>query len=223
MLRPTIANEPDRDKRAAARARAQRAHRGAPAARSSSRRRRSSDEAVRELGAPNYVELHRRFGFRLDELAEQCRAFLDSTERLWEDAGDRLFRAAGRRRPRRGAALRRRAALPRARVGPVVPGRPDAAGARGDARRPRHRPARPGERPPRRRAAREEDAARVLRADRGAAARHARDPADRRRRRLARALPRGRPHRALRAHARRPARSRSGGSATTRSPRAGRC
>ena len=41
--------------------------------------------------------------------------------------------------------------------------------------------------------------------------------------RLARALPRGRPHRALRAHVAGPARSRSGGSATTPSPRAGRC
>jgi hypothetical protein len=25
-------------------------------------------------------------------MAEQCRAFLDATERMWEDAGDRLFR-----------------------------------------------------------------------------------------------------------------------------------
>ena len=44
------------------------------------------------LGAPDYVELHRRFGFRLDEIGEQCRAFLDATERMCEDAGDRLFR-----------------------------------------------------------------------------------------------------------------------------------
>ncbi|HSP71696.1 MAG TPA: hypothetical protein VLN26_04955, partial [Gaiellaceae bacterium] len=47
---------------------------------------------VGRLGAPTYAELHRRFGFRLDELAAQCRAFLDSTERLWEEAGDRFFR-----------------------------------------------------------------------------------------------------------------------------------
>jgi hypothetical protein len=45
------------------------------------------------LGAPNYTELYRRFGFELDALAEQCRAFLDSTERLWEQAGDRFFRS----------------------------------------------------------------------------------------------------------------------------------
>jgi hypothetical protein len=48
--------------------------------------------AVPELGAPDYVELHRRFGFRLEELAEQCRRFLDATERLYEDAADGLFR-----------------------------------------------------------------------------------------------------------------------------------
>lgn len=48
---------------------------------------------VRELGAGSYLELYRdRLGMRLDELAEQCRAVLESTERLWEDAGDRLFR-----------------------------------------------------------------------------------------------------------------------------------
>jgi len=45
------------------------------------------------LGAPTYADLYRGFGFQLDELAEQCRAFLDSTERLWEEAGDRLFRS----------------------------------------------------------------------------------------------------------------------------------
>jgi len=45
------------------------------------------------LGASTYADLYRGFGFRLDELAAQCRAFLDSTERLWEDAGDRFFRS----------------------------------------------------------------------------------------------------------------------------------
>ena len=49
-----------------------------------------------------------------------------------------------------------------------------------------------------------EVAARVLRADRGSRPRDARDPADRRQGRLGGALPRGRPHRALRAHERRP-------------------
>ena len=45
------------------------------------------------LGAPTYTELYRGFGFPLDELAEQCRRFLDSTERLWLETGDRFFRA----------------------------------------------------------------------------------------------------------------------------------
>jgi hypothetical protein len=91
MLRPTIANEPDRAKRQ----------------RLEDARNALTDEhllpvqleaaqvvteAVHALGAPDYVELHRRFGFRLDEMGEQCRAFLDATERMWEDAGDRLFR-----------------------------------------------------------------------------------------------------------------------------------
>jgi hypothetical protein len=91
MLRPTIANEPDRDRRARIEAKrnelveehlnpiqldaAQIEHRAMP-----------------ELGGSSYVELYRRFGFQLDGLAEQCRAVLDSTERLYEDAVDRLFR-----------------------------------------------------------------------------------------------------------------------------------
>src|SRR5262249_2239562 len=50
-------------------------------------------DALRELDAPNYYELYKRFGFRLDELAVECRALLDDTEKLWEDEGDALFRA----------------------------------------------------------------------------------------------------------------------------------
>ncbi len=91
MLRPTMANEPDR-------ARRQRLEQA---------RNELTEEhllpiqldaaqiegaAVGRLGAASYAELHRRFGFRLDELGAQCRAFLDSTELLWEEAGDRLFR-----------------------------------------------------------------------------------------------------------------------------------
>jgi hypothetical protein len=44
------------------------------------------------LGAGNYVDLHRSFGFPLDDLSEQCRRFLAETEGLWEEAGDRFFR-----------------------------------------------------------------------------------------------------------------------------------
>ena len=91
MLRPVIANEPDRDRRQ----------------RLEETRLRLTDEelnpvyldaaridreAVQGLGAPNYYELYQRFGFRLDDLAEQCTEVLDATERLWEETGDRLFR-----------------------------------------------------------------------------------------------------------------------------------
>jgi hypothetical protein len=44
------------------------------------------------LGASSYVELYERFGFRLRELAAQCRAFLDDTERLYEEHMDRASR-----------------------------------------------------------------------------------------------------------------------------------
>ena len=46
------------------------------------------------LGAPNYAELYRGFRYPLDDLTEQCRTFLDATESLWEDAGDRFFRSS---------------------------------------------------------------------------------------------------------------------------------
>jgi hypothetical protein len=91
MLRPTIANEPDRAKR-------QRVENARNALTEEHllpvqlEAAQVVTEAAHALGAPDYVELHRRFGFRLDEMGEQCRAFLDATERLWEDAGDRLFR-----------------------------------------------------------------------------------------------------------------------------------
>jgi len=37
------------------------------------------------LGAPNYTELYRGFQYPLDDLAEQCRNFLASTESLWRE------------------------------------------------------------------------------------------------------------------------------------------
>jgi hypothetical protein len=47
-----------------------------------------------QLGSPTYFELYRSgFGYPLDDLADQCRRFLDSTERLWEDTGDRVVRS----------------------------------------------------------------------------------------------------------------------------------
>jgi hypothetical protein len=48
---------------------------------------------TRRLGAENYADLYRRFGFPLDDLAEQCRRFLAETDDLWEEAGDRFFRS----------------------------------------------------------------------------------------------------------------------------------
>ena len=92
MLRTVISNEPDRDKRR----------------RIEEARIRLLDEhlnpvyldaaeidraAVRQLGAPNYYELYEGFDFNLASLAEECRAVLDDTEKLWEREGDRLFRA----------------------------------------------------------------------------------------------------------------------------------
>jgi hypothetical protein len=92
MLRPTMANEPDRDKRE----------------RIDRIRCELGDEhlnpiyleatlvgrdGVKRLGAETYLALYRdRFGMELEQLAEQCRAVLDSTERLYEDSADGLFR-----------------------------------------------------------------------------------------------------------------------------------
>ncbi len=50
-------------------------------------------EAVHRLDSPNYYELYKNFGFRLDELGEECRALLDESEKLWEREGDKLFRS----------------------------------------------------------------------------------------------------------------------------------
>jgi hypothetical protein len=91
MLRVVMSNEPDRDRRQrldAARIRLMDEHLN-PVYLDANRIDR---EAVRQLNAPNYYELYKRFAFRLDELAEECRALLDDTEKLWEREGDKLFR-----------------------------------------------------------------------------------------------------------------------------------
>src|SRR5258707_4673150 len=97
MLRVAMSNEPDRDKRQ----------------RLEEARLRLLDEqlnpvyldavhidqeAVRRLfapndTAPNYYELYKGFGFRLDEVAAECQEVLDETERMWEREGDKLFRS----------------------------------------------------------------------------------------------------------------------------------
>ncbi|MDQ3874641.1 MAG: hypothetical protein M3322_03680, partial [Actinomycetota bacterium] len=92
MLQPTIANEPDRARRREL---------------DTARRELTEEhlnplyleavglvrETVPQLAPGTYADLYRRFGFGLDELADQCRALLDATERLWEEAADVLFRA----------------------------------------------------------------------------------------------------------------------------------
>src|SRR5919106_2094613 len=91
MIRPAIANESDRTRR--------------------ERLERSRNDLVEEhlnplyleahervraalgqLGAESYFELYTRFGFDLESLAAQCRAFLDSTDELHGKVADNLFR-----------------------------------------------------------------------------------------------------------------------------------
>src|SRR6185312_7428832 len=91
MLRPTIANTDDRGKRERldeARKELTEEHLNPIYLDAVS----IAQQAVPKLGSPNYVELYRRFGYRLDDLAAQCRAVLDSTEQMYEDATDKLFR-----------------------------------------------------------------------------------------------------------------------------------
>src|SRR5438128_9007594 len=94
MVRPALANEPDRDRRRELDERAtdildehmNPLHLDAA---------RVVQEGARDLGFANYLELYREAlpASALDDLAEQCRQFLDSTEGLYEEAADKLFRA----------------------------------------------------------------------------------------------------------------------------------
>ena len=91
MLKPSIMNEPDRGKRE----RLERIRNELVAEHMNPlylERHERTRAAVREFGADNYFELYKRFGFDLEGLAEQCSAFLDSTERLHEQLADKLFR-----------------------------------------------------------------------------------------------------------------------------------
>ncbi|MGC9975080.1 MAG: hypothetical protein ABSC36_06835, partial [Gaiellaceae bacterium] len=47
--------------------------------------------AVLELGSESAIDLYRRFGLPLDDLAAQCRSFLAETEKLYERALERLL------------------------------------------------------------------------------------------------------------------------------------
>ena len=90
MLRPALANEPDRSRRERLdRARVDLTERELnPHQLAIAETRR---EATTRLGAASYRELYERFGFPLDELAGQCERFLAETEDLFVSAFDRLF------------------------------------------------------------------------------------------------------------------------------------
>jgi hypothetical protein len=92
MLRPAMANEPDRDRRRRldhARVELGEEHLNPVRIEAATAIR----EGVRDLGAPTYLELYRdRFGMELERLAGQCRSVLDATESLYEEVADRLLR-----------------------------------------------------------------------------------------------------------------------------------
>ncbi len=132
MLRVALSNEPDRDRREAL----------------ERERLRILDEvlnpvyldaaridrdAVGALGAPNYYELYKRFGFRLDALAKECaRSARLHRAALGNDRRPSLSRPS-RHEPRRRAAVGRAAAVPCTRMGFGLPARPHASSARDDA------------------------------------------------------------------------------------------
>jgi hypothetical protein len=94
MVRPTLANEPDRNKRRELDTRSNEIldeqmnplHLEAA---------RLVQQGARDLGFATYLELYRKAlpSSALDDLAVQCRALLDSTERLYETNADRLLRS----------------------------------------------------------------------------------------------------------------------------------
>jgi hypothetical protein len=91
MLRPALANEPDRDRRELLdRARVELTERELNTHYVTIAETRR--EATEGLGSESYLELYQRFGFPLDDLARQCEAFLTDTEDLFVAALDRLFR-----------------------------------------------------------------------------------------------------------------------------------
>src|SRR5207302_4070866 len=82
MIRPAMANEPDRGKREELdRLRTQIVEERLNPIHLEAAQ--VEQRAVKELGSPTYVDLYRRFGFRLDALAGQSRAFLASTDALY--------------------------------------------------------------------------------------------------------------------------------------------
>jgi hypothetical protein len=91
MLRPAIANEPDRARREhldSIRVELTEKHLNPQHLRLAELRR----EGTTRLGFATYRGLYERFGFPLDELGRQCERFLDVTEDLFVETTDRLFR-----------------------------------------------------------------------------------------------------------------------------------
>src|SRR2546423_4896610 len=92
MLKPRLGNEEDRE----ARARIEAARNELTEERLNALELQAAQVVQREtrrLGAANYADLYRSFGFPRDDLAEQCRRLLAETEDLWEEAGERFFRS----------------------------------------------------------------------------------------------------------------------------------
>jgi hypothetical protein len=92
LIRPTLANEPDRGRRERleeARAELADERLNTYYVRSAEARR----EAAAALGAESYRELYERFGFPLGTLAAQCEEFLAETEDLYAVGLNRLLRS----------------------------------------------------------------------------------------------------------------------------------
>ena len=92
MLKPRLMNEEDRDVRArieAARNDLTEEHLNALELQAA----QVGQRETQRLGAENYADLYRNFGFPLDDLAGQCRRLLAETDDLWEQVGDRFFRS----------------------------------------------------------------------------------------------------------------------------------
>ncbi len=93
MVRPALANEPDREKRRVLDERADELldeHMNPIYLEAAEK----IQHGAGDLEFANYLELYRKAlpSSALDDLAAQCRTFLDSTERLYEEWADKLFR-----------------------------------------------------------------------------------------------------------------------------------